>query len=227
MSTVMDSVGGKGRSLSTNFWVAMLVGSLVVFAGNTLYATTKASRLGGASASASRLQLNSQRLANQGREAIGGDAEAFDAFKATKNEVDADIKTLNDRFGDNAGVAGPIRTVTATWDPLSKRAEEVSASEQAVLGLAFKPDIDDLRESPAMQIAQALSRQGRTLWIAEPHIEQMPPSLAHQALVSPAEAIERADVVVVLVAHQAFGALRERLRRHAAVVDAVGLLRKG
>jgi twitching motility protein PilJ len=136
----MDSVGGKGRSLSTNFWVAMLVGSLVVFAGNTLYATTKASRLGGASASASRLQLNSQRLANQGREAIGGDAEAFDAFKATKNEVDADIKTLNDRFGDNAGVAGPIRTVTATWDPLSKRAEEVSASEQAVLGLAGKAD---------------------------------------------------------------------------------------
>ncbi len=97
----------------------------------------------------------------------------------------------------------------------------------AVLGLAFKPDIDDLRESPAMQIAQALSRQGRTLWIAEPHIEQVPPSLAHQALVSPAEAIERADVVVILVAHQAFGALRERLRRHAAVVDAVGLLRRG
>ncbi len=95
----------------------------------------------------------------------------------------------------------------------------------AVLGLAFKPNIDDLRESPAMQIAQALSQQGRTLWIAEPHIADVPPSLAHQALVSPAEAIERADVVVVLVAHQAFEALRERLRRHDAVVDTVGLLR--
>ena len=48
MSTLMDTVAGKGRSLSTNAWIALLVGSLVVFAGNTLYATTKASRLGSA-----------------------------------------------------------------------------------------------------------------------------------------------------------------------------------
>ena len=108
MSTLMDSVAGKGRNISTNFWIWLLIGSLLVFAGNTLYATTKASRLGGASTAASRLQLNSQRLANQGREAVAGDAQAFDAFKATKGEVDEDIKTLNDRFGDQAGVS-PMR----------------------------------------------------------------------------------------------------------------------
>ncbi|HPM56049.1 MAG TPA: methyl-accepting chemotaxis protein, partial [Thermomonas sp.] len=104
------------------------------------YATTKASRLGGASTAASRLQLNSQRLANQGREAIEGNAQAFDAFKATKGEVDEDIKTLNDRFGDQAGVSGPIRTVSNTWDPLAKRADEVMASQQAVLALAGRAD---------------------------------------------------------------------------------------
>ena len=140
MSTLMDSVAGKGRNLSTNFWIWLLIGSLLVFAGNTLYATTKASRLGGASTSASRLQLNSQRLANQGRDAIAGNAEAFAAFKSTKDEVDQDIKNLNDRFGDAPGVSGPIRTVTATWDPLSKRAEEVLGSQQAVLALAGRAD---------------------------------------------------------------------------------------
>ncbi|MEF9977182.1 MAG: methyl-accepting chemotaxis protein [Thermomonas sp.] len=140
MSTLMDSVAGKGRNISTNFWIWLLIGSLLVFAGNTLYATTKASRLGGASTAASRLQLNSQRLANQGRDAIEGDAQAFDAFKATKTEVDEDIKTLNDRFGDQAGVSGPIRTVSNTWDPLAKRADEVMASQQAVLALATRAD---------------------------------------------------------------------------------------
>jgi twitching motility protein PilJ len=140
MSTLMDSVAGKGRNISTNFWIWLLIGSLLVFAGNTLYATTKASRLGGASTAASRLQLNSQRLANQGREAIEGNAQAFDAFKATKGEVDEDIKTLNDRFGDQAGVSGPIRTVSNTWDPLAKRADEVMASQQAVLALAGRAD---------------------------------------------------------------------------------------
>lgn len=140
MSTMMDNVAGRGRNLSTNAWIALLIGSLVVFAGNTLYATTKASRLGGASTSASRLQLNSQRLANQSREAIEGNAEAFTAFKDTKAEVDEDIKTLNDRFGDAAGVSGPIRTVTNTWTPLAKRADEVMASQAAVLGLAGHAD---------------------------------------------------------------------------------------
>jgi len=137
---MMDNVAGKGRNLSTNAWIALLIGSLVVFAGNTLYATTKASRLGGASTSASRLQLNSQRLANQSREAVEGNAEAFTAFKDTKAEVDEDIKTLNDRFGDAAGVSGPIRTVTNTWTPLAKRSEEVMASQAAVLGLAGHAD---------------------------------------------------------------------------------------
>ena len=140
MSTMMDNVAGRGRNLSTNAWIALLIGSLVVFAGNTLYATTKASRLGGASTSASRLQLNSQRLANQSREAIEGNAEAFTAFKDTKAEVDEDIKTLNDRFGDAAGVSGPIRTVSNTWSPLAKRADEVMASQAAVLGLAGHAD---------------------------------------------------------------------------------------
>ena len=140
MSTLMDSVAGKGRNISTNFWIWLLIGSLLVFAANTLYATTKASRLGGASTAASRLQLNSQRLANQARDAVEGDAQAFDAFKATKTEVDEDIKTLNDRFGDQAGVSGPIRTVSNTWDPLAKRADEVMASQQAVLALAGRAD---------------------------------------------------------------------------------------
>ena len=140
MSTMMDSVAGKGRSLSTNAWLALLIGSLVVFAGNTLYATTKASRLGGASTSASRLQLNSQRLANQGREAIEGNADAFAAFKDTKAEVDQDIKSLNDRFGSSAGVSGPINTVSNTWAPLAKRADEVLASQTAVLALAGRAD---------------------------------------------------------------------------------------
>ena len=67
-------------------------------------------------------------------------SQAFDAFKATKTEVDEDIKTLNDRFGDQAGVSGPIRTVSNTWDPLAKRADEVMASQQAVLALAGRAD---------------------------------------------------------------------------------------
>ena len=140
MSTVMDNVAGKGRNVGTNFWLLLLAGSVIVFAANTGYATWKAARLGGASSSASDLQVNSQKLANQGREAVGGKAESFAAFKATRAQVDQDVEQLNDRFGQAAGVSGPIATVTQTWAPLGKSADQVIASEKAVLGLAGNAD---------------------------------------------------------------------------------------
>jgi len=140
MSTVMDTVAGKGRNMGTNFWLIVLAISLVVFGANTGYATWKAARLGGASTSASNLQLNSQRLANQGREAVEGNREAFAAFKATKAEVDSDISGLTSNFGETTGVSGPIAKVAQTWAPLAKNADDVIASEAAVLALAGNAD---------------------------------------------------------------------------------------
>ncbi|HRP71535.1 MAG TPA: methyl-accepting chemotaxis protein [Luteimonas sp.] len=136
MSTVVDTIAGKGRGLGSNFWIAALVATLVIFGANTGYAGWKAARLGGASTAASSLQVNSQRLANQGREAVAGDPAAFAAFKETKAQIDRDVEQLNANFGDTAGVSGPIRTVTATWAPLAQSAEQVVASEQAVGGFA-------------------------------------------------------------------------------------------
>jgi twitching motility protein PilJ len=140
MSTVMDTAGGKARNMGTNFWLLLLAGSVIVFAANTGYATYKAARLGGASSSASNLQVNSQKLANQGREAVGGKPEAFTAFKTTRAQIDQDVKQLNDRFGQATGVSGPIDTVTQTWAPLAKSADQVTTSEKAVLGLAGNAD---------------------------------------------------------------------------------------
>lgn len=70
----------------------------------------------------------------------------------------------------------------------------------ACLGLAFKPDIDDLRESPAVQIAEALLSQGYDVVAVEPNIE------AHDrfTLVTPEEALKTADVLAVLVKHRGF-----------------------
>ncbi len=140
MSTVMDNVAGKGRNIGTNVWIVLLVLSLLVFGANTYYSIRKASLFGGASTSASNLQVNSQRLANQGREAVGGDADSFAAFKSTKQKIEGDIKSLNDNFGDNAAVAGPIKSVTDTWAPLAQNADQVIASQNAVLGLAGNAD---------------------------------------------------------------------------------------
>ena len=70
----------------------------------------------------------------------------------------------------------------------------------ACLGLAFKPDIDDLRESPAVYIAEALLSQGYDVISVEPNIE----SHDRFTLSLLEDALQRADVIAVLVKHRQF-----------------------
>lgn len=70
----------------------------------------------------------------------------------------------------------------------------------ACLGLAFKPDIDDLRESPAVEVVEALLKEGVQCLIVEPNVE------AHlkYSLTPLDTALEKSDIAVVLVAHSIF-----------------------
>jgi len=141
MSTAPDaSQNKKIGGVSTGFWLTLLALSLVVFAANFAVSTWQGSRLAGASTGAADLQVLSQQLANQGREAVSGDAKAFAAFKDTKNQIDKTVSELEGRYGQETGVSTPIRQLKSTWTPLSKSADQVIASEPAVLALAGNAD---------------------------------------------------------------------------------------
>lgn len=74
----------------------------------------------------------------------------------------------------------------------------------AILGLAFKPDIDDLRASPAIKIAAKLTKESFADWmVVEPNI----PSHPQFELTPYEEAIAKADVIVALVKHTKFKGL--------------------
>lgn len=105
-----------------------------------------------------------------------------------------------------------------------KRANELTI---ACFGLAFKPDIDDLRESPAMEIACDLAEwnAGTTL-VVEPNITALPEKLSgHCQLVSLEQALEQADVLVLLVDHQSFKALDGSKIKQRWLVDTKGVWR--
>ena len=84
--------------------------------------------------------------------------------------------------------------VSAAAKKLGRRAKV------ACLGLAFKPNIDDLRESPAIAVAAALVEKGYEVLAVEPNIEQH----GQFTLVNLQEALRAADVVTVLVKHRQF-----------------------
>jgi UDP-N-acetyl-D-mannosaminuronic acid dehydrogenase len=96
----------------------------------------------------------------------------------------------------------------------------------ACLGLAFKPDIDDLRESPAVEITEKVARLGCQVLVVEPNIESLPRKLsASNLMLAQLEvALADADVVCVLVKHRAFTEVGGDLRQQPTLIDAVGLL---
>jgi UDP-N-acetyl-D-mannosaminuronic acid dehydrogenase len=99
----------------------------------------------------------------------------------------------------------------------------------ACLGLTFKADVDDLRESPALRITTDLVRHGLgRVVVAEPHVDALPADLAALGgvrLVDTAAAIEEADIVLLLVDHAEFRGVKRAALRGKVVFDTRGVWR--
>jgi len=116
---------------------------------------------------------------------------------------------------------------TALADCLTQTGKRASDITIACFGLAFKPNIDDLRESPAVGVAQKIAEwhSGKT-WVVEPHIEQLADSLADKAeLVACEQALAQADILVMLVDHRAFRAIDGADVQQNWIVDTKGVWR--
>ena len=96
----------------------------------------------------------------------------------------------------------------------------------ACLGLAFKPDIDDLRESPAVTITRKVTQLGCNVLAVEPNIEVLPGTLAADNLELSGlyQALDCADVICVLVKHREFIEAVSDICKHTQVIDSVGLM---
>ena len=99
----------------------------------------------------------------------------------------------------------------------------------ALLGLAYKPNVDDLRESPAVAIVKELAQAGYTnLQVVEPHVRQLPCELHRLDSVTLAGlscALDKADIVAILVPHDGFAGLKRTGIKSGALIDPVGYMR--
>ncbi len=96
----------------------------------------------------------------------------------------------------------------------------------ACLGLSFKADIDDLRESPAVEIVIAIEAMNLgPVYAVEPHITELPEELKSTSviLVNVEDALKQADIVLLLVNHQAFECIDRQALENKTIIDTRGL----
>lgn len=96
----------------------------------------------------------------------------------------------------------------------------------ACLGLAFKANIDDFRESPALKVAEAIARRhGERVRIVEPYAQALPPALADTGarLTDIDTAIETCPIFIVLVDHDVFKSVPLEERADKLVYDTRGI----
>ena len=105
-------------------------------------------------------------------------------------------------------------------------ADRFKAPTVACYGITYKPDVDDVRESPALDIVRDLAGDGGRLLVVEPNLSELPPSLKRDnvALVDAGQAQREADIAVFLVGHRAFKRMEADAFLGKAVVDGIGLL---
>lgn len=116
-----------------------------------------------------------------------------------------------------------LKQIDLAKKAIKKKKKEINI---ACLGLSFKPNIDDLRESPALYIAFQVSKMAFSrFYIVEPNIKKIPKEFDQNLvkLVSIEEAIKKADILVLLVDHDEFKGINQNSLLDKQVIDTRGI----
>jgi UDP-N-acetyl-D-glucosamine dehydrogenase len=132
------------------------------------------------------------------------------------------------RFIELAGVVNggmPYHVAKRVAEALNAAGKPIKNSRVLILGVAYKADIDDVRESPSLDLVEILRRDGARVEYADPYV----PSLRHQGRVMKshpirASTLRAADCVVIATAHKAFD--YKLIAKHArTIVDSRNALK--
>jgi UDP-N-acetyl-D-glucosamine dehydrogenase len=113
---------------------------------------------------------------------LGGHCIPIDPFYLAHAARKAGVSTRFIELAGEINTAMPRRVVSRVAEALNGEGKAVKASNICILGVAYKKDVDDPRESPAFPIMEALLARGASVTYHDPHVPVLPKMRSHPAL---------------------------------------------
>lgn len=139
---------------------------------------------------------------------LGGHCIPIDPFYLTWKAREYGVHTRFIELAGEVNGAMPDFVVNKVALALNRRGRAVSGASILVLGIAYKPNVDDMRESPSVIIMEKLRDLGAEIAYSDPHIPVFPPTREHhfdlRSVALSAGAIAGYDCVVLATDHDAF-----------------------
>ena len=154
---------------------------------------------------------------------VGGHCIAVDPWFIVDSAPDEAKLIRTARLVNDSKPPFVLNKVNQAVQAIGKDTSELSI---ACLGLAFKPDIDDLRESPALSIARKIGAIGfSSIFLVEPNIDRIPSGFDSDniELIGLERAIKSVDIIVLLVDHASFKSMDLSLLSGKQVIDTRGI----
>ena len=131
---------------------------------------------------------------------LGGHCIPIDPFYLTWKAREFDLHTEFIELAGKVNSQMPIFCVTKVGRALNSRRKALNGSRVLVMGVSYKADVNDTRESPSLRIIQLLQADGAVVDYHDPHVPELP-KLGMSSVALDAPALAAYDVVVVVTAH--------------------------
>ena len=157
---------------------------------------------------------------------LGGHCIPIDPFYLTWKAREYGVHTQFIELAGDVNSGMPEWVVNKLADALNAREKSVKGSKVLVLGIAYKKDVDDPRESPSMVLMELLQKRGAKLAYSDPYFPTFPKMREHhfalKSVTLTPRAIASYDVVLLATHHTAFD--YKLLKKHAKlIVDTRGV----
>lgn len=160
---------------------------------------------------------------------VGGHCIPIDPFYLTWKAREYGLHTRFIELAGEVNSAMPEWVASKVADALNGQKKSVNGSRILILGIAYKKNVDDMRESPAVELMELLVAKGGEVEYSDPHVAVFPRMRKHQfdlqSVALSADSLARYDCCVIATDHDKFD--YELIKGHAKlIVDSRGVYRE-